>query len=152
MRFACAPALILACTATPLMAQTIQLECETETTESLSIGGNQPLSRVTVQMMQVTIDLGARTALFRTENPDGTPATALRNLLSATPQEVILCQADVCQRQVDEQGWNQNNSLTVIDLRTGRLSRRIEGTAPNPSGGPSNRRTIVRDGMCRRAR
>jgi hypothetical protein len=137
--------------AMPATVQAIELECEVENVESFSVGGRQPIQRVYVEIVRATIDLGARTALLRSESPEGTPLTALRNLLVATADEIVMCQADTCQRQVPEEGgWSSTIGLTTINLRTGRLSRQVEGTQPNTLVGGTNRRTIVRDGLCRR--
>ena len=136
--------------AAPAAAQTFELECENEDRDTMSIAANQPITRVSVQIVRITVDPAARRAVFRAEADDGSPITAVRELLVIDDSELITCQADACQREVLNGEIAVTTSLTRIDLRTGELSRRVSQHWPNPSGGPRNERTVIRSGTCRR--
>ncbi|HEX6604622.1 MAG TPA: hypothetical protein VF027_07060 [Sphingomicrobium sp.] len=153
MKFALAAAAALAALASPLAAQSFDLECEQTDTNSISVGGRSPINQVTVGLFTVSVDPAAKKALFRFENPDGTPGTTLRDILMYSPREIVLCQADVCQRQVPIDGFegaSRTFGLTTIDLQSGRLSRRADSSIPDRQLGALITAATVRDGICRK--
>ena len=141
---------MLAAGAVQPTSQIVRLECDILSNQLMSYGGRQPMRQVVFDVVTITIDRGARTALFEVTNPDGTPSITLRHISAITGDTMVICQADVCQQAVEYDGWTTTVGLTLLNLKTLTLNRRIVATTPAGAGSTlGNTRTIVREGRCR---
>jgi len=143
-------AALLAGAAQPAAAEPFELECENEQIESFSAGGRRPIKRVTVSMVRISVDPAAKTALFRFTNPDGTSGTTVRNIMLASANDLVICQAEVCQQRTTNNEVTTYFGLTSIDLRTGKLSRSSEASTPDPQLGAVLKVGVSIEGMCRK--
>jgi hypothetical protein len=153
MKIAIVIAAALAVVPGSLAAQSFDLECEQTDTVSVSVGGRSPMKQVTVALISISVDAAAKKALFRYENSDGTPGTTVRDILMSTAKELVICQADACQKQVPINGFDgafTTFGLTSIDLSTGKLSRRSDSSIPDRQLGAVITSSTVRDGLCRK--
>lgn len=151
-RASVAAAATLVLLVSPAAAQSYRLTCEVEMTASVSSnGGNAPIRQRHVEMLDWTIDPAARRAVIRSTNPDGTPATALRALDIVDARQIILCQAEACQRPITVNGATETHSVTLIDLATGTLSRTITANIPASGRRASIHTVRSHQGRCWRA-
>lgn len=143
-------ALMLSAAAPAHQSPTFVLECESIEQADWAASFYEPMRRWNFVLLKMTVDTAAKTALIEGTDPDGTVKTVLRNLIVATPQLVLMCQADECQKDMIKGPTVQNFSLTRIDLQAGSLSREARitsGTAGTASFASISAKST---GECRR--
>lgn len=144
-------AALLAAPAAQASPSVFRLQCENIDTVSLSYSGHEPMLWRLFSIVNVTVDRGAGTAVFETTDPEGKPSVALRHIDAVSGDTLMICQADACQKEVMDGTWRTRVGMTVLNLATGDLNRRID--ALSPASGMDKRdsvRTTTREGKCRR--